>query len=126
MTRDSMAATQGGRTPPHIDLLSYVYALRDPFSVCDDLSKISRRAVSHLQKQIKFSSQRKTMNTNIFIGHGRSDIWRELKDFINDRLKIPWDEFNRIPTAGITNISRISQMLDNAAFAFLVMTAEDE
>jgi predicted nucleotide-binding protein len=28
--------------------------------------------------------------------------------------------------AGITNITRLSQMLDDAAIAFLVMTSEDE
>jgi predicted nucleotide-binding protein len=49
-----------------------------------------------------------------------------LKDFIQDRLELPWDEFNRVPVAGITNIARLSEMLENAAIAFIVMTAEDE
>jgi predicted nucleotide-binding protein len=62
----------------------------------------------------------------VFIGHGRSLIWRELKDFIDDRLGLPWDEFNRIPVAGITNITRLSEMLDAAAVALLVFTGEDE
>lgn len=66
------------------------------------------------------------IGTNIFIGHGHSRIWKDLKDFIQDRLRLPWDEFNRIPVAGITNINRLCKMLDEAAFAFLVMTAEDE
>jgi len=39
---------------------------------------------------------------------------------------LPWDEFNRVPVAGITNIERLSQMLNSAAIALLVMTAEDE
>ena len=39
---------------------------------------------------------------------------------------MPWDEFNRVPVAGVTNIARLSEMLDAAAIAFLVMTAEDE
>jgi len=64
--------------------------------------------------------------TKIFIGHGHSPAWRDLKDFIVDRLKLPYDEFNAEPVAGITNVDRLSQMLDNAAFAFLVLTAEDE
>jgi predicted nucleotide-binding protein len=63
---------------------------------------------------------------NVFIGHGRSHVWKDLKDFIQDRLKLTWDEFNRVPVAGVTNIARLSQMLDSAAIAFLVMTAEDE
>ena len=53
-------------------------------------------------------------------------LWKDLKDFVQDRLKLPWDEFNRVPVAGFTNIARLSQMLDEAAIAFLIMTAEDE
>jgi predicted nucleotide-binding protein len=39
---------------------------------------------------------------------------------------LPWDEFKRVPVAGLTNIGRLSQMLDEAAIAFLSMTSEDE
>ena len=53
-------------------------------------------------------------------------VWRVLKDFIQDRLQLPWAEFNRVPVAGVTNIARLSEMLDAAAIALLVMTAEDE
>lgn len=62
----------------------------------------------------------------IFIGHGRSPLWRELKDFINDRLHLPWDEFNREATAGHTTTARLQNMMADAAFAFLIMTAEEE
>jgi predicted nucleotide-binding protein len=50
----------------------------------------------------------------------------DLKDFITDRMRLPWDEFNRVPVAGIPNTVRLSTMLDAAAIAFLVLTAEDE
>jgi Predicted nucleotide-binding protein containing TIR-like domain len=62
----------------------------------------------------------------VFIGHGRSPLWRELKDYVQDRLALPWDEFNRLPIAGVTNIERLQQMLDHARMALLVLTAEDE
>lgn len=65
-------------------------------------------------------------NTNIFIGHGHSLLWRTLKDFIADDLKLPWDEFNREPTPGISTSERLRTMLQKARFAFLVMTGEDE
>lgn len=68
----------------------------------------------------------KNEGSRIFIGHGRSSMWRELKDFLNDRLGLPWDEFNREAVAGITTFERISEMLDSASFAFLIMTAEDQ
>jgi predicted nucleotide-binding protein len=64
--------------------------------------------------------------THIFIGHGRSLVWRVLKDFLEDRLELFVDEFNRVSVAGIATTTRLSQMLDSAAFAFLIMTAEDE
>ena len=62
----------------------------------------------------------------VVIGHGRSPVWRELKDFLEDRLQLPVDEFNRVPVAGVATTARLSQMLDEATIAFLVMTAEDE
>jgi predicted nucleotide-binding protein len=61
----------------------------------------------------------------IFIGHGRSPLWRELKDFLQDSLKVDWDEFNRESAAGVATTERLSAMLETAAFAFLIMTAED-
>ncbi|MDM7303632.1 nucleotide-binding protein, partial [Klebsiella quasipneumoniae subsp. similipneumoniae] len=66
------------------------------------------------------------IGTNVFIGHGRSAMWRELKDFVQDKLHLPYDEFNRVPVAGVTNITRLAQMLEQSCIAFLVMTAEDE
>jgi len=69
---------------------------------------------------------RHEVGKKIFIGHGHSLVWRELKDFLQDRLNLAWDEFNRVPVAGVTNVARLSEMLDNAAIALLIMTAEDE
>lgn len=62
----------------------------------------------------------------VFIGHGRSPLWRELKDFLVDRLHLPVEEFNREAVAGTTTSQRLHEMLANASFAFLVMTAENE
>lgn len=68
----------------------------------------------------------RSISKKVFIGHGGASVWKDLKDFIQDRLKLPWDEFNRVPVAGVTNIARLSEMLDASAIAFLVMTGEDE
>lgn len=62
----------------------------------------------------------------IFIGHGRSLIWRELKDFIQDRLGLQWEEFNRESVPGIATTERLEHMLKVSSFALLIMTAEDE
>jgi predicted nucleotide-binding protein len=64
--------------------------------------------------------------TTVFIGHGRSPLWRELKDFLRDRLHLAVNEFNSVPAAGMPTTKRLAEMLDAARFAFLIMTAEDE
>lgn len=61
----------------------------------------------------------------VFIGHGHSPLWQELRDYLDGALHLEWDEFNRRPVAGITHVDRLKEMLDSAGFALLVMTAED-
>jgi len=126
MSRDMPAIQAGLHTPPHIRVLADIHAIQYPFNACEELSKLSRRAASHLQNQEKHKTKSERIGTNVFIGHGRSPAWKDLKDFIQDRMHLPWDEFNRVPVAGFTNIARLSQMLDESAIAFLMMTAEDE
>lgn len=126
MTRDMVAIQGGYQTPPHLKLWSEVLAIREPFSACKKLSTLVRRAASHIQNSEKQRVRMDRVGTNVFIGHGASSAWRDLKDFISERIQLPWDEFNRVPIAGVTNIERLSQMLDTAAIAFIVMTAEDE
>lgn len=126
MTRDTTAVGQGNQVPPHISVRADVTSLRQVFIVCKDASEIARKAASHLERTARGRVRDARVGTNVFIGHGRSPMWRELKDFVQDRLELPWDEFNRVPVAGITNIARLSEMLDSAAVALVLMTAEDE
>lgn len=126
MSRDMNAIQAGIKVPPHVSVLSSCFGTRAPFNACLRLSKLTRRLASHLENVDMSKSRSERVGTNVFIGHGRSPVWKDLKDFIQDRLHLPWDEFNRVPVAGFTNIARLSQMLGTAAFAFIIMTAEDE
>ena len=126
MTRDSVVVGQGTQVPPHMAILAEVQSIRQSFGICTAAAEIATKAASHLERKSRKRKVAERIGTNVFIGHGRSPAWRDLKDFVQDRLKLPWDEFNRVPVAGITNIARLSEMLDAAAVAFLVMTAEDE
>ena len=125
-SRDSLAVTQGIRVPPHILVLSEVRAMQHTAETVEKLGDLARNAGSHLSRQRRQRRRAETVGTNVFIGHGLSLNWRELKDFIEDRLRLPADEFNRVPVAGVTNTARLSEMLDAAAIAFLIMTGEDE
>lgn len=126
ITRDSIAGGQGIRMPPHIALRAEVLAIQHTLGIVRSLAKYSRQAGSHLSRQQRQRQKSERVGTNVFIGHGGSLVWRELKDFVEDRLRFPVDEFNLVPGAGVTNIARLSEMLDAAAIAFLIMTGEDE
>src|ERR1700752_948493 len=106
--------------------MASLISLRKAVDICKSASKIITKAASHLERKYRKNVRAARTGTNVFIGHGRSNVWRELKDFVQERLRLPWDEFNRVPVAGVTNIARLSEMLDAAAIAFLVMTAADE
>jgi hypothetical protein len=126
MSRDAIAVTQGLWAPPHILVLVEALSIKAPKLACESLANIARRAFSHIERTDKNQAKADRIGTNVFIGHGRSKEWKDLKDFIKDRMRLPWDEFNRVPVAGIPNTVRLSTMLDAAEIAFLVLTAEDE
>lgn len=125
-SRDMVALQAGLHTPPHICVQAELFSIESPKNSAMSLRKAAQRLAKHLENKSRIHIQKTTPGTHVFIGHGRSHLWKDLKDFINDRMELPWDEFNRVPVAGITNITRLSQMLESAAIAFIVMTAEDE
>lgn len=127
LTSDMVAMGQGLHSPPHLRVLADVLVLKHSFGLLSELETLARKAGSHLSRKRRRARRAAELTgTNVFIGHGRSPLWRELKDFVNDRLGLPYDEFNRVPVAGVTNIARLSEMLNDAAIAFVLMTAEDE
>lgn len=125
ISRDVRAISEHTKVPPHIDVSSEMAAIKFAFDACEELSRYAVKAASYIERAAAMTAANERIGTNVFIGHGRSTAWRELKDFVQDRLALPWDEFNRVPVAGITNIGRLSEMLDAAAVAFIIMTAED-
>ncbi|MDT7687584.1 MAG: hypothetical protein QOE46_343 [Acidobacteriota bacterium] len=64
--------------------------------------------------------------SHVFIGHGHSEIWKQLQRYLSKELGLLTEEFNQVSVAGRTTADRLQEMLGRACFAFLVMTAEDE
>jgi predicted nucleotide-binding protein len=127
MSRDMKALTDGLHVAPHFAVHAEALALEAPFTACRELAQIAERASKHIGRLSGSSPTNRVLQGQaVFIGHGRSLLWRELKDFIQDRAGLPWEEFNRVPIAGVTNIARLQDMLDASGIAFLVLTAEDE
>ncbi|MFD6103120.1 TIR domain-containing protein [Nocardia salmonicida] len=128
LSRDSAAVDGGWQSAPHQDSIAHCMELRAPYVAAAELAELAESAVSHIarSKAIPPMASVPQLGTRVFIGHGRSPLWRELKDYVQDTLGLPVDEFNKVQMAGITTVARLTDILDNAAFAFLVMTAEDE
>lgn len=125
-SRDSLAIHQGIQTPPHIAARAEAMSAKLAIAALAKVKRLSGQAASHLSRVTRRDARVERVGTNVFIGHGGSPVWKDLKDFVQDRLHLPWDEFNRVPVAGVTNVARLSEMLDAAAIALLVMTGEDE
>ena len=125
-SRDSTAINEGYRTPPHILILSQVFAIRLTMETILRLAKIATQAEAHATRQRSQEQPDSTNGTKVFIGHGQSPVWHELKGFIEHRIGLEVDEFNRVSPAGVPTTERLGEMLGTAGFAFLIMTAEDE
>lgn len=126
-SRDSLAMHQGIRVPPHLSFLAMGMETASTGHGAGELARIATQAYKYLEKSWKMTGGTVARKTGrIFIGHGRSQEWLKLKEFLRDRLRLEITEFNVEPVAGITNTERLQQMLDESCFALLVMTAEDE
>lgn len=124
MSRDTLAMSQSLQSAPHQGIIGELIAASSVFTACSELGRFASRVAAHIERLNMARGTTRTQGQSIFIGHGQSPLWRELKDFINDRLHLPWEEFNRIPVAGVTNIARLAQMLDSSGIAFLVLLEE--
>lgn len=67
-----------------------------------------------------------TIRPKVFIGHGRSPLWRELKDQLQDLHGFEIEAYEMGARAGHVIRDILEQMLSNSRFALLVMTGEDE
>lgn len=126
ISQDMIALQQGLMPPPHCQIRAEIQSIRQSFAICLEASKICSKAASHIKRKSGHKVQNDCIKTKVFIGHGHSLAWLELKNFINDRLGLACDEFDRVAVAGVPIQDRLTDMLDAAGLAFVVMTAEDE
>lgn len=126
ISRDSTALSQGFRTPPHAALEAWHLSEYSPFEGISNLTKEAKTLLKYMEMHDLIEYSPTSVGSKVFIGHGRSSLWRELKDFIEGRLSLEWDEFNREPTAGFATKERLQSMLDQACFAFILMTGENQ
>lgn len=124
MTRDSEEAAKRLAAPTQIQYLATIQTLEVNKQRARETAGVLRNVIEATTLHEPNNSANSQSNA-IFIGHGRSEQWRVLKDFVSERLSLPYEEFNRISPAGIGTQERLSEMLDQCGFAFLVFSAED-
>lgn len=61
----------------------------------------------------------------VFIGHGHSPLWRDIKDHLHDKHGIDVEAYEVGARAGLTIRDVLDDMLTKSSFALLVLTAED-
>ncbi len=62
----------------------------------------------------------------VFIEHGRSQLWARLKVYLEDELKVKTTSYESESRIGDSIIPILVQLLNDAFFAILILTAEDE
>lgn len=124
MTRNSEEIAKGSNVPVHVQYQAAIQSLQVTKRRTNELAAILRNVIEAMSLH-EPSSASANGGSAVFIGHGRSEQWRVLKDFVKERLGLPHEEFNRVPTAGIGTQERLTEMLERCGFALLVLTAED-
>ena len=81
MTRDTVVLGQGTQVPPHMAILAEAQSIRQSFGICSAAAEIAAKAASHLERKSRKRKVAERIGTNVFIGHGQSHLWRDLKDF---------------------------------------------
>lgn len=62
----------------------------------------------------------------VFIGHGRSMAWRDLKDHLREKHGFKVEAFETGARAGHTIRDILEELVDKSSFALMVLTGEDE
>jgi hypothetical protein len=97
------------------------YFKEKPGRIIDFRGKSRDKGLNDLVKYMNRATKPK-----VFIGHGHSSAWKDLKEYLEKRHGLECDEFEDTSPVGKSIKERLSEMLNDPVFAFIVMTAEDE
>lgn len=78
------------------------------------------------KEKIEADEEEENINPKIFIGHGRSEQWRDLKDHLHEKHNYEVIAYETGARAGHSIRDILESMLDESSFALLVLTGEDK
>ena len=99
----------------------------------DDVTKAQVYAVQEVFEDVLKRAEKPVYDgidiqqpVKVFIGHGRSEQWRKLKDHLKDQHNVDVVAYEVGARAGHTIRDILQEMMYESTMAFLVLTAEDE
>jgi predicted nucleotide-binding protein len=109
--------------------LSTIYPKDTQLSISAPTAKEIARVFDHFEAvadKHQLPAEDDAVAPTIFIGHGHSKLWRDLKDHLQDQHGYDVDAYETGARAGHAVRDVLEEMLDSSSFAILIMTAEDE
>ena len=88
--------------------------------------EVFEQHVDEASESVQTHSDTPNSKPSIFIGHGRSIQWRDLKDHLQDLHGYDVQAYEIGARAGHAIRDILDEMVRNSSFAILVMTGEDE
>ena len=76
--------------------------------------------------KLPLAQKSETTKPIVFIGHGRSSTWRDLKDHLQDKHQVKVVAYETGARAGHTIRDILVDLIGRSSFALLVLTSEDE
>ena len=125
ISRDLENVARGPIPAAHHHILAEVQALRQLELGVEQLGKIASQITQATrQKQTRQESE-KMRDSKVFIGHdGQSHTWRAVKDYL-EKKGFEVDEFERTSVAGKQIKDRLEEMMEDAGWAVMIVTARD-
>ena len=100
--------------------------LRDLASLKETEFRRLARPFLNAAEQTGTSPQEVVRQPCVFIGHGQSRLWATVKMFLEDDLGLATVAYESESRTGDSIIPILEKMLDQATFALMVLTGEDE
>lgn len=96
----------------------------DGFDKIEDAER-PMRFLDDIYERHKVAPEEGIRDVSVFIGHGRSRAWRDLKDHLVDLHGVRVTAYETGARAGLTIQEVLGEMASNTSMAFLVLTGED-
>lgn len=122
-TIDSMSGSGYGFRVMYKEGCSWVTIEAPERSKIEDVHYIFSNSQENCKLPTK--KQKDKVQPVVFIGHGRSSQWRDLKDHLQDKHKYIIEAYEVGARAGHTIRDILDEMMTKSSFALLVLTAED-